>query len=249
MSNSSSPLFKGVMVCGEDLSISFLKKKIAVMQQSWAIGFSILEISKYVMQSLYYDEVQKVFGVGNTAILMSDTDSFLLKLRVNNELVAMEKLKKIMDFSNLRPQHPLFSNERKKTPGFLKNEVPNDVITEVVALKSKTYAYTTGKKETHARAKGVASAVKRKISMQAYKNCLEEMKDFSVVQFTINSKNHQNRLLKSVKVAFSSFDDKRFLLCPIHSVPYGSIYSLSGGGGGGGGEERCYFCKNDRLIA
>ena len=40
-------------------------------------------------------------------------------------------------------------------------------------------------------------------------------------QMNIVSKNHQNMLVQSDKVAFSSFDDKRFLMCAVHSLPYG----------------------------
>lgn len=44
-----------------------------------------------------------------------------------------------------------------------------------------------------------------------------------VRQNTITAKDHINKMIKSNKIAFNSFDDKRFLLCAKHSVPYGSI--------------------------
>ena len=66
--NASHPCHKGTLVCGEELSISFLKKKKLKMHQSWGVGFSILEISKLIMQKLYYDEIIPNLGEGNVSI-------------------------------------------------------------------------------------------------------------------------------------------------------------------------------------
>ena len=219
----TSPLYKGSFICDKNMSITFHKKKELAMKQCWAVGFSILEISKYVMQRLYYEEIQPCFGVGNVAVVMSDTDSFLLALKGVDREEAMERLAPVMDFSNLDPQHSLYDKSRNKEPGFLKNELPNSEILEVVALKSKTYALRTddGVKVT---AKGVVGAVRKKLPFSAFKACVDEMKAQEVVQHTIRSKDHINRLIQSRKIAFTSFDDKRFQLCSLHSVPYGSKY-------------------------
>ena len=194
------------------------------MTQHWAIGFSILEISKFVMQSLFYNKIQKKLGVDNIDVIMSDTDSFLLKVRAEDESKVLSELKDVMDFSNLDVDHPLYDARRKKVPGFLKSEVPRHSIQEVVALRSKTYAFRTDAGE-EAKAKGVTRAAKRRIAVEDYRNCLKKLQDFEVVQTTLRSVNHNNQLLKSRKIAFSSFDDKRYLLCPIHSTPYGSVYA------------------------
>jgi hypothetical protein len=239
MRNSSSPLFKGVLICDENLSISFLKKRTVRMKQSWAIGFSILEISKYIMQSLYHKEIMPVLGSGNVSIVMSDTDSFLLETKCVNETQIMKSLQHVMDLSNLPTTHPLFDNSRARVPGFLKNEVPDDTIMEAVALQSKTYGFSTSKGLVESRAKGVAKSAKKKISLSQYKACLEEITKLEVTQRTLQAKNHINLMLESKRIAFSSFDDKRYLLCPIHSVPYGSILIK---------EKSCYFCRHPDAL-
>ena len=38
MRHASSPLYKGSVICDENLSISFLSKSAIRMRQSWAIG-------------------------------------------------------------------------------------------------------------------------------------------------------------------------------------------------------------------
>lgn len=198
------------------------------MKQCWAVGFSILEISKYVMQSLYYDCIQPAFGVGKVSVVMSDTDSFLLAIKGASPDEAMKKLAPVMDFSNLDPSHPLHDVSRNKKPGYLKNEVPGARILEAVAVRSKSYAYRTDAGRTQVAAKGVTGRVRKILPFSAFLQCVEEMKKLEVKQRNIVSKNHVNRMLEGRKIAFSAFDDKRYQLCSLHSVPYGSrLISMS----------------------
>jgi hypothetical protein len=247
--NASSPLYKGFIICAEDLTITFHKKKEVTLNQSFAIGFSVLEISKYIMQSLFYDVLQPKFPPGTLSLVMSDTDSFLLALKARDETEVLRKLSRHMDFSNLPGDHELYSALNKKVPGLLKSEVPGSEILEVVALKSKCYSYKTSRGEVRNVAKGVTHAVKRQIPLEQYAACVDRMERREVVQRTIRSKDHVNQLLETKKVAFSSFDDKRYLTCAKHSVPYGSVLleeeqeqeqEKSGG---------CYFCaRPDKLY-
>ncbi len=235
--NASSPLFKGMMICSEDFSISFHEKKELVMKQNWAVGFTVLELSKLVMQQHFYDHIQPVFGIGNIGVVMSDTDSFLFAANISCSEWALKQLDDVMDFSNFPKDHPLFSNERKKVPGYLKSEVGAGQIVEAVALKPKTYCFVTDSGKVEKKAKAVTEAGKRLIPFDHYLSCLQSMKVVNVKQRYITAKNHINKVMESTKVAFSSFDDKRYPLCPIHSVPYGSKYIdiLEDG--------ECFFCK------
>lgn len=240
MRHATSPLFKGSMICGEDLTISFHKKKQIVLSQSWAVGFSILEISKYVMQSIYYKHLQPAIGFRNLQVIMSDTDSFLVLVKNHSECETMSLISDIMDFSNLPTDHPLYSNLRSKQPGLLKTEVPHAKILEVVALRSKTYAIKTdATEESINKAKGVVKSVKKRIPFDAYKSCIEKIQQYEVSQNSLRSKKHINQMLESRKVAFSSYDDKRYLLCAKHSVPYGSKiidWSIL--------NKRCFYCRH-----
>lgn len=223
MHHSSSPLFRGNIICDEDYSISFLRKKSVKMNQSWAVGFAILELSKLVMQELYYDTIQPAFGVGGCTVLMSDTDSFLLEVQADSVDEAVSKISSVMDFSNYPKEHHLYNAKRAKALGYLKNEVPNTFITHYVGLKSKTYMLLTKDGGKHVRAKGVKKSHQHNIRFEQMMGCIKNMKSHSVESHFIRSKDHVIRLMKGRQVAFSSFDDKRYLMCPIHSVPYGSV--------------------------
>ncbi len=256
----SDPLFKGTMICGENLSVTFHRKKSVKLNQSWAVGFSILEISKLVMQKLWYEKIRERFD-GNARVMMSDTDSWILQVPAKSEEMALEKLKDVMDFSNYNPKHQFHNLTRKNKLGFLKNEVPNGRIREFVGIRSKTYAFVTNniifgdddqlyeimtsdEENLESRAKGVKKAFKRKILFQDYKDCLINKQTKSIKQIGIISKNHVNYLIESEKIAFSSFDDKRYLLCAIHSCPYGSSlidYFNENNGS-------CFMCDNPSMI-
>ena len=238
----SDPLFCGFIICSPNFSVTFHKKKTVRMRQSWAVGFSILELSKLTMQKLMYEKVKPRFQ-NEVSTLMTDTDSWILVAPARDPDELVKKLADVMDFSNYAEDHPLHSLERKNQVGFLKNEVSRDTITKFVGIRSKTYVFKTLGEKTESRAKGVKRCYKRKISFEDFEKCLTSVSEVRVRQNLIVSKKHQNLLVSAEKTAFSSFDDKRYLLCAIHSVPYGSVLikkSLK--------ERMCYFCKRADLL-
>ena len=99
-----------------DFSITFWKKKsLQMTKQQWAIGFSVLELSKLVMQRLFYNVIQQRFGFKNVDLLMTDTDSFLLNIKTgagrsgsNRCTRIMRTLSDVMDFSNYPKDHELY---------------------------------------------------------------------------------------------------------------------------------------------
>ena len=216
--NSSSPLYKGTLVMDDpelsDFSITFLSKKFVMMnKQQWAIGFSILELSKLIMQRLYYQRIQPTFGAENVELLMTDTDSFLMRIKSVDPITedqCMEKLADVTDFSNYPKNHPLYNAARAKQVGLLKNELPNKKIETFVGLKSKTYAIRVeGASSDEIKAKGVPKSVRNSLKGEHMLECLKQVKRHSVTYQALRSRKHVMELIRSDRVAFSSFDDKR----------------------------------------
>ena len=226
MRNATSPVFKSMMILSEHCSLSFSGKKHLQMDKNqWAIGFTVLELSKLVMQRTFYDVIQPKFGQRNVEVLMSDTDSFLLRINTDkSETEVMNTLTDIMDFSNYPKDHPLYDNSHAKELGRLKNELPTKEIVSFVGLKSKTYAIKVRGGSIDMKAKGVPRRTKKKIPFEAMLDCLRQIQSFSTSFNRIQSRDHIVRMVHCEKTAFSSFDDKRFLLCENHSVPYGSKF-------------------------
>jgi len=239
-----SPLCQSFKILGENLSVSYLKKPVIRMKQSWAIGFAILELSKFVMQRSYYETVRPKLD-NNVSVLMSDTDSWVLQVKEDSCDSVIEKLgDKFMDCSNYTKNHKLYSTRNKAVVGKFKNEVPNATIKCFAGIRAKSYAFDTELKEENTRkCKGVVKSKVRKLTFDDYRDCLENMSILEVTQNQLRSYDHENKMIQCRKQAFSSFDDKRYLLCSIHSVPYGSrliqLHETSG---------LCYFCKRPNLL-
>ena len=239
----TDPRFKGFKVCSENLVFEFLRKKYTDLRRNWAVGFAILELSKYIMTSIYYKVMQPTFG-NSVSLCFSDTDSFAVIVPVESSRVACEMLSPIMDFSNYATDDPLFNNSRKNCTGYIKNEVSQDEICEYVGLKAKTYAIRTKSKQVESKCKGVKKSAKKDIRFTQFLSCVRTIRQQTVDQHTIGAKDHINKLLHTRKTAFNSFDDKRYLTCPRHSVPYGSVlikYHVENNG-------RCYACDNPNIL-
>ena len=242
--HNTHPLHSGFIVCGEHFSLSMKKKQEIKMNQAWPLGFSILDLSKLIMQRLYYDTIVPTFADKGCSVLMTDTDSFVLSCGAASPDEAVEKLADVMDFSNYDTSHKLYCDANKARVGFLKNEVPRDIISTFVGIRAKSYAFKTlmGRADTK-KCKGVVKRYLPKISFTDYVRCVQKLDKVEIEQAFIQSKDHVNRLMRMKKVAFTSFDDKRFLLCSRHSVPYGSILisrsQLDG---------QCYFCRHPNVL-
>ena len=64
-------------------------------------------------------------------------------------------------------------NENKKKVGLFKDESGSNMITEVVALRSKVYAYKTDDNHIGKRLKGIKKGVTdSQITFENYKDCL-----------------------------------------------------------------------------
>jgi hypothetical protein len=250
------PTFKGSVICDDDFSVTFHRKKEVRMVQFWAWGFSVLELSKVIMQKLYYEAIRPAFD-DQVAVLMSDTDSFCLLLghpRVNEGLA---RIANVMDFSNYPPDHPLFDASRKNQLGYLKNEVPgNKPILRFAGVKPKSYGLSTladacgdvcgggGREAFDSRAKGVKKVVKKSLTFDDYKSTVLGAKEVSVTQYGLQAVNYVNRVLRTNKVAFSSFYDQRWTLCPVHTCPYGSVLIRAAQDLGGD----CPVCRFDIYV-
>ena len=98
-------------------------------------------------------------------------------------------------------------------------------IQDFVALKAKMYAFRVGG-DTTKRAKGITRAVVRdNITWEDYYNCLFDDKIQSNIVTNIRSTNHMINTVRTLKLSLSPFDDKRYYLNSIESVPWGH-YSI-----------------------
>ncbi|XP_053205831.1 uncharacterized protein LOC128390178 [Panonychus citri] len=212
-------LVKKFIILDEDKVIFQMKNSAVKMDKPIAVGFTVLELAKLKMFKLHYGQFKPHFG-DNMSLLYTDTDSLIYHLKTDNINHDLQILSHLMDFSNYPQSHNLFSNENKKKIGFVKNEVAGDEILEFIGIKPKLYALKTlsGVKK---RAKGVPRVSLNKITFDDFHNCLMNESTESGTASRIQSTNHNIQVVSQTKLMITPFEDKRFYLNKIESVPYG----------------------------
>ena len=105
----------------------------------------------------------------------------------------------------------------------MKDELGGGIITEFIALRSKTYSYTTDEFIKMKKAKGTKKCIiKKMLKFEDYKKCLFGNELMLKSQERCKSENHEVYTENINKIALSSNDDKRIVaLDRIMSYPYG----------------------------
>lgn len=227
----ADPRYITHQVINENLSVAFLRKHEYTVDRNNSIGFAILEIAKFHMVQTYYDFIMPSLGHNNIDMILSDTDSFLMKVSNYTADQLYTKLRPILDLSNFSLQNPLYSTVNKGKLGYFKSEIKDNEMIEVTALKSKVYAFKTLENENEkdtvelkTKCKGVNKQhVERNFTMNMYKRCLMNYVQLSTEFTAIRAKKKVLRTVLLKKVALTSFDNKRWILkCGLHSRPFSS---------------------------
>ena len=91
----SKEIYIRQIIVNKDLVLVAQQKYMVYYDKPYYIGFSILELSKYIMYAYYYNVLRKYYGnYRNVQLLYSDTDSFLLKIRTQNLMHDLKNLEK-----------------------------------------------------------------------------------------------------------------------------------------------------------
>ena len=220
---ASDPLFIDATVISDNLIACTLRNEKINLNKAYAIGFSILELSKLFMYRVWYDQLKPTFK-NDIRLCLTDTDSFIVKINNFSKSQIYELIAPIMDFSNLPTNSPFYNKDNAKVPGFFKDEYPNDEIEEVIGVRSKCYFIKLkNNNKSHVVCKGISKASSKTFTLDLYKSCIYSSN--AVVKTTdtrIKALKEKVIVTESLtKQAFASPDEKRYQLCHIHSIPYG----------------------------
>ena len=218
---TNDPKFHSLIPINKNVSLILLRKKTVTLDKLYAVGFTILELSKLHMYQLWYDHIQTKLPPLSAKLILTDTDSFIIQLVNITKVQALKCLKSIMDFSNYPSKHELFNIERKKVPGYLKDEYPCQEIEECVAVRSKCYFLSMDGSSTRV-CKGIAQNVSATFPIDYYLSCVySTSKRIKATMHSIRANKHVLTTKSITKICMSSGDDKRFQTCNLHSVGYG----------------------------
>ena len=132
-----------------------MKKTRIKMNKPLNLGMSILDISKILMYEFWYNCIIPKYGE-KPKLCYTDTDSFIIYIKTEDFFEDISSdVEKWFDKNDKRP---LSIGENKKEPGLFKDELGGKIITEVVTLRPKAYAYLDDDGNNHKKAKGTKSA-------------------------------------------------------------------------------------------
>lgn len=117
----SRKTYKRHIIVNSDLVIAMSRKTTIYMNKPFYVGFSVLDISKYIMYFYYYYILKTHFPGDHSSAIYSDTDSFILKLKSSDINKDLKHLENTFDFSNLPLEHPLYDTTRKSKLFMLKS--------------------------------------------------------------------------------------------------------------------------------
>ena len=185
------------------------------------------------MYEFWYDYINLKYR-GRARLRYMDTDSFIIDIKAEHFLGDISNdVERWFNTSNYdkNDKRPLPIAKNKNVPGFFKDELGGKTMTEVVALRPKTYAYLIDgyddyekNKIINKKAKGTKKCViKQKLMFENYKDCLFNNKTVYRSQERFKSYYHDVYTEEVNKIALSSNDDKRLQTSDrITAYPYGT---------------------------
>ena len=179
---------------------AFAKQKTRVtIDKPILVGVCILELSKLLMYEAWYDTIQPLNP--SATLIYMDTDSFIVGLKGTKEKPASFDFGKLMD---------------KNIIGLFKDECDGDRISEVVALRAKTYSVLIDNQAGMLKAKGIPNKASFEeggnLCHEHYRDAVEQRKVPDVSYNTFQSTNHLVTMKRVTKKSLSAYDDKRWVL-------------------------------------
>eukprot|EP00116_Pleurobrachia_bachei_P007745 sb/3468007/ len=240
---TSKPQYMGFHRLDDEIALVQCSKLKIVLDKPIACGFMVLENAKFTMYNMWYNILKPRYG-DKITLLLSDTDSFIYSVKTEDGYRDLFNMRNIMDLAEYHPATPLgcFKDTRnKKVPGKFSDELPTEIIEEVISLKPKMYSIATKKlicntirtDVTHqctssctvghsARAKGVSKTAQRKITHEDYKKTLFQGIITTASSRAIRSMNNNMFTVNVTKRALSSYDDKKYVMPDgVNTLSYG----------------------------
>ena len=212
---TSKPNYDSCKQFNYDLMAIEMKTTEVLMNKPIAVGQAILDISKTLMYEFWHDYLKPKYQ-DNIKLCYMDTDSFIIQIETDDFFKDISNdVDKWFDTSKYdkNDNRPLEIGKNKKIIGKFKDELNGKIITEFIALRAKTYAYTQlneDKIEEHKKAKGTKKfVIKKHLNFELYKRALFNNETIRCAQQRIKSDHHKIYTQSVHKTALNNKDDRR----------------------------------------
>ena len=111
----AKPNFKSVKEFRDDMLGIHFTKPVLKLNRPIQVGFSVLDLSKYLMFDFHYNKWLTIFP--KSTVLFTDTDSLAYEVLDDDLYSGMGKHSDLFDFSEYSKDNPLYSQENMKVVG------------------------------------------------------------------------------------------------------------------------------------
>ena len=134
---TSKPTYITRKLFGRDYTAIHEIKPILILNKPTCIGFTVLDLSKWLMYDFHYNFIKKNF---DAKLLFTDADSLTYEIKSESIYEEFFKWKDLFDFSNYLKSSRFFDGTNKKVIGKMKDKFGGIIVGEFVGLKSKIYS-------------------------------------------------------------------------------------------------------------
>ena len=127
-------------------------KPVLTLNKPIYVGFTVLELSKWLMYDFHYTFIKKYF---DAELLFTDTDSLTYEIKSEDVYEELFKHKHLFDFRNNPKDSKLFGETNKSVIGKMKDQSEGKIFGDFVGLKSKMYSMLSYHRKESNTAKGV----------------------------------------------------------------------------------------------
>lgn len=222
----NAPNLKSISIISENLVVVQMSQTKLTLDSPIYIGFSILELAKTHLYNFHYSVMKKYYG-NKIKLCYTDTDSLLYFIKTEDVFDDIKRNIQYFDTSNFEPNN-VYNMPRlnKQIPGYFKDEMSGDIISEFVGLRAKLYCIDS-RNTLIKKAKGVKKCIVKKLDIKKYKNALLYDKSYRDTMYFIRSLNHTLYTQKVNKLVLNASDDKRQLFNDSFStLPWGHYSTM-----------------------
>ena len=119
-------------------------KPVLILNKPIYVGFSILELSKYLMYEFHYKYIKNKF---DAKLLLTDTDSLINHIKTEYIYEDFYQNKNLLHFSDYPLDSKFFDPVNKNVIGKMKDDFKGKIISNFVELNSKMYSLIAVDKE------------------------------------------------------------------------------------------------------
>ena len=121
------------------------------------VGFTVLELSKWLMYEFHYNFIKKHF---DAELLFTDTNSLTYEIKSDDVYEEFFERKHLLDFTNFSKDSKFYDSQNEMVVGKTKDEDKGILINKFVGLKSKMHSMLSDDGKESNTAKGVNIATR-----------------------------------------------------------------------------------------